>query len=97
MMSRSNSITYGVFIRDHDEWRQVSEHWLLPQAIDRACESHEILGAQIRVRSSTGVILMELAQRSQAFRFRKHSGSPDFLPVRPASATHAADNADHLR
>lgn len=64
MMSQYDTITYGVFILDVEEWRQVSEHKLLPQAIERACESHDLLGAQIQVRSSLGILLLEIPSRT---------------------------------
>lgn len=55
--------TYGVFILDRDEWVQVSEHWGLQLAEERARETHAVLGTRVRVRSSNGIVHIEIAEQ----------------------------------
>jgi len=73
-MSRHGGTTYGVFVLEREEWHQISEHWQLPHAVERARETHEILGVRTRVRSSVGIVIMELQEQCSPLRVRYSKG-----------------------
>jgi len=73
IMSRHDAPSYGVYILDLEEWRQVSEHWRLPYAVERARETHELLGIRVRIRSREGIVMMELQERSPSPRDNRNA------------------------
>ncbi|WP_437227827.1 hypothetical protein SH661x_000576 [Planctomicrobium sp. SH661] len=54
---------YGVYMLDQNEWRQVSEHWRLAPAKERAREAREVMGVRVRIRSRDGMVLEDFEER----------------------------------
>jgi len=62
-MARSISALYGVYLLDRGEWTQISEHKHLDLAMERAQDAHAVLGLRVRIKSSAGIVMLELEAR----------------------------------
>jgi len=71
---------YGVYLLDRDEWVQISEHKHLDLAIERAQDAHAVLKTRVRIKSSSGIVMLEL-EASPVFRD---------LCLHPATQSHPA-------